>query len=284
MKSVEELLALLELEQIEVNIFRGQNYQAPWGRVFGGQVLAQSLHAAQQTVDPDRFVHSLHGYFILAGDISTPIVYSVEVLRDGGSFSTRRVTAIQHGRPIFNMAASFHKEKEGFDHQIKMPDVPAPENLKTDQELIEHLKEVAPKLYAFFKHERPIEFRPVEIIDPLNPTEVEPRRNVWLRAGTMQTDDYSVHCEVLAYASDYNLLTTALLPHQGKVSRKDMFFASLDHAMWFHRSFRADEWLLYSMDSPSASNARGFTRGNLFNRQGQLVASVAQEGLMAKRR
>ncbi len=284
MNSTEELTSLLSLEKIEENIFRGQNYMAPWKRVFGGQVLAQSIHAAHQTVPEDRVLHSMHAYFLLTGDISVPIVYDVDRSRDGGSFTTRRVVAIQKGKPIFITAASFQKKSDGFDHQIDPPDVPAPEDLKTDRELIQHLKDKAPELYQRFNHERPIEFRPVEVHDPLNPKKSEPFRHVWLRAKGKLGDDLRVHQEVLTYASDYNLLGTAILPHRDKLENKEMFFASLDHALWFHRPFRADEWLLYKLDSPSASNARGFTRGSIFNREGVLVASVVQEGLMAMRR
>lgn len=284
MNSTEELTSLLQLEKIEENIFRGQNYMAPWKRVFGGQVLAQSIHAAHQTVPEDRVLHSMHAYFLLTGDINVPIVYDVDRSRDGGSFTTRRVVAIQKGKPIFITAASFQKKKEGFDHQIDAPAVPGPEDLKTDIELISHLEDKAPDLYKRFNHERPIEFRPVEVHDPLNPKRSEPFRHVWLKAKGKLGDDLRVHQEVLTYASDYNLLGTAILPHRDKLENKEMFFASLDHALWFHRPFRADEWLLYQLDSPSASNARGFTRGNIFSRDGALVASVVQEGLMAVRR
>lgn len=284
MNSTEELTSLLKLEKIEENIFRGQNYMAPWNRVFGGQVLAQSIHAAHQTVPEDRVLHSMHAYFLLTGDINVPIVYDVDRSRDGGTFTTRRVVAIQKGKPIFITAASFQKKTEGFDHQIDVPAVPGPEDLKTDIELISHLKDKAPDLYKRFNHERPIEFRPVEVHDPLNPKKSEPFRHVWLKAKGKLSDDLRLHQEVLTYASDYNLLGTAILPHRDKLENKEMFFASLDHALWFHRPFRADEWLLYQLDSPSSSNARGFTRGNIFSRDGSLVASVVQEGLMAVRR
>ncbi len=281
MEKTSELLDLLNLEELDLNLWRGQNYMAPWGRVFGGQVLAQSLHAAYNTVPDDRIAHSMHGYFILAGDINHPIIYDVESLRDGGSFTTRRVTARQKGRPIFNMAASFSKERDGLDHQIDMPEVPGPEGLKTDIELYEPLKEANPAAYAAIANARPIEFRPVEQFDILNPQETEPFRNVWLKAKSVLPYNRRTHQEVFAYASDYDLLATALLPHQNEAIRGKYFLASLDHAMWYHRDFRADDWLLYSLDSPSASHSRGFTRGNVFNREGKLVASVTQEGLMA---
>jgi len=281
MNTAEELLDLLNLERIEENIFRGNNYQSPWKRVFGGQVLAQAIHAAHQTVPEGRTVHSMHAYFLLAGDISVPIVYDVARSRDGGSFTTRRVTAIQKGCPIFILAASFQEKADGYDHQIDMPDVPDPESLQSDIELIQKLKDKAPQLYKRFNHERPIEFRPVEVNDPLNPVAAEPFRHVWLRAKGSLPPSLRVHQEVLAYASDYNLLGTAILPHRDKLEDKSMFFASLDHAMWFHRPFKTDEWLLYQLDSPSASNRRGFTRGNIFDREGRLISSVVQEGLMA---
>ncbi len=284
MNNVEELKELLRLEKIEENIFRGQNYKAPWKRVFGGQVLAQSLHAVHNTVPEDRILHSMHGYFILAGDIEMPIIYDVDRIRDGGSFTTRRAVAIQKGRAIFNMAASFQHEREGLDHQIAMPNVPDPESLKSDVELLKPLKKIAPEVVDALYHERPIEFRPVEVIDPIRPQKSSPLRHVWLRAKGTLSDELRLHQEVLAYASDYNLLTTAMLPHQDEVKRGEMFFASLDHAMWFHRAFRADDWLLYQLESPSASNTRGFTRGNIFDKNGVLIASVAQEGLMMKRR
>lgn len=281
MKSIEELLDLLELEELDLNLFRGQNYMAPWNRVFGGQVLAQSLHAAYQTVPEDRIAHSMHGYFILAGDINMPIIYDVDSLRDGGSFTTRRATARQKGRPIFNMAASFQKSRDGLEHQVDMPNVPGPEKLLNDVDLMAPLKEKHPELYKSMVHERPIEFRPVEQYDPISPKSSEPFRHVWLKARGPLSDNIRRHQEVLAYASDYNLLGTALLPHLEVALRGSYFLASLDHAMWFHRSFKVDEWLLYCLDSPSASSSRGFTRGSIFNREGILVASVAQEGLMA---
>ncbi len=284
MRSSDELIDLLKLESIEENIFRGQNYQAPWKRVFGGQVLAQALHAAYNTVPEDRFAHSLHAYFILAGDIEQPIIYDVERIRDGGSFTTRRIVAIQKGRAIFNAAVSFQLRQDGLDHQVRMPNVPPPEALVSDETALAHLKESNPTLYQRFYQERPIEFRQVEKLDPVNPKKSRPFRHVWFKAKGTLSDEVRVHQEVLAYASDYNLLITASLPHLEKVKRQDLFFASLDHAMWFHRSFRADEWLLYALDSPSASNSRGFTRGNIFSQDGDLVASVVQEGLIRSKR
>ena len=284
MKKVEELESLLNLEKIEENIFRGQNYQAPWGRVFGGQVLAQALHAAYNTVPDDRYAHSMHAYFILAGDISTPVIYNVERTRDGGSFTTRRVTAIQKGRPIFVLAVSFQLVQDGFDHQIEMPKVPEPETLLSDIEKAEKLKETNPELYKRFTIPRPFEFRPVEYADPLNPQDADPYRCIWIKASGAIGDEVRTHQEFMAYVSDYGLLGTAILPHRSKVKSEDIFFASIDHAMWFHRPFRVDEWFLYALDSPSASNARGFSRGNIFQRDGKLIASTVQEGLMRIKR
>ena len=276
MENVQEVLQLLALEKIEENIFRGQNYMAPWKRVFGGQVLAQALHAAYETVPDDRFAHSMHGYFILGGDIDVPIVYDVDRIRDGGSFTTRRIVAIQKGRAIFNMSASFQLEQEGFEHQIPMPNVPPPDALLPDDQL------ETPHRYTM--HSRPMEFRPVEKTASHCAGIHSIFQHVWLKAKGQMPDDRRAHQEVLAYASDYHLLRTATLPHQAETSIDDLFMASLDHAMWFHRDFRVDQWLLYAMDSPSASNARGFSRGNIFTQDGLLVASVVQEGLMRPRK
>ena len=280
MQSTLELIDLLTLEKIEENIFRGQNYQAPWGRVFGGQVLAQALHAAYQTVEEQRYLHSLHAYFLLAGDLSLPIVYNVERIRDGGSFATRRVVAIQKGQPIFFLSASFQKEQSGLEHQIEMPKVPPPHGLLTDEELVESLKHTLPDTYKRYTIPRPMEFRPVENFSYTNPENAIPFRHIWIKAKQNIDVPLSMHHQLLSYISDYNLLVTAMLPHQGKTTLEQMFFASLDHAMWFHRPFKTDEWLLFAIDSPSASNSRGFSRGNFFTEDGKLVASVVQEGLM----
>lgn len=280
MKSSKELIELLDLEQIDVNIYRGQNYQSPWKRVFGGQVMAQATHAARRTVPDDRHLHSLHGYFILGGDISVPIIFQVDTIRDGRSFTTRRVVAIQRGKAIFNLAASFQKAEKGFEHQISMPNVPSPEALITDKEWSKKYIKELPDLYKRYSVERPIEFRSVERFNPLNIQNKRPFRHIWLKAKGKMPDNPSIHKEVLAYASDYNLMGTSLLPHRSQFDRKNMQMASLDHAMWFHHDFRMDEWLLYALDSPAASNSRGFNRGNFFNQEGKLVASVVQEGLI----
>lgn len=286
MQTIKQLIDLITLEKIDDHIFRGTNYKTPWKRVFGGQVLGQALHAAYQTVPDDRFAHSMHGYFILAGDIDVPIVYEVDTIRNGGSFTTRRVVAIQKGRAIFNMSASFQLKQEGFDHQVRMPNVLPPEVLLPDIEQIKDLKKTAPTLHKrmSYAHPNAIEFRPVEKPDPTNPNPGRPYRHIWMKAKEKTALSLPMQHQILAYASDYNLLTTAILPHRGNVNRAKMFFASLDHAIWFHRDFQIDEWLLMAVDSPSASNARGFSRGNFFDQKGKLVASVVQEGLMREKK
>jgi acyl-CoA thioesterase-2 len=283
--AIDTLLSILDLEPLEDNLFRGRSPQQSWQRVFGGQVLGQALVAAVRTVEAQRVAHSLHAYFLIGGDPARPIVYSVERLRDGGSFSTRRVTAIQHGRPIFVMSVSFHKEEQGLDHANPMPKVPAPEELPSEQELkarfIAHLPE---SMRSYWERERPIELRPVDVSRYFAREPRPPEQYVWMRATGALPDDFPLHQCVLAYASDFSLLDTALIAHGKLMFDKDIQLASLDHALWFHRPFRADEWLLYAQDSPSSHGARGFCRGSVFTRDGVLVASVAQEGLMRQRR
>ena len=283
--ALDDLLALLDLEPLEHNIYRGRNRDIGSGRVYGGQVLAQALVAARRTIDEERTAHSLHGYFILPGDIHAPIVYFVDRLRDGKSFTTRQVTAIQHGRAIFNMSASFQvAEDDGPDHQAEMPDVPPPEELPRELDLIRGMADRIPEpLRAVYTQDRPIDFRPVSPVDPFQPERRAPARHVWFRADGEVPDDTLAHQATLAYASDYGLLGTALLPHGLSFQMRRLQAATLDHALWLHRPFRADEWLLYSTDAPSASGARGFTRGSIFTRDGRLVASTAQEGLLRVR-
>jgi acyl-CoA thioesterase II len=282
--NIDDLLNLLDLEPLEFNIYRGTNRDIGSGRVFGGQVLAQALVAAQRTVEEERIAHSLHGYFILPGDLDVPIVYFVDRLRDGKSFTTRRVTAIQHGRAIFNMSVSFHVAEEGLSHQSDMPDVPPPESLESELEIIRaHADSVPEHLRKVLTQDRPIDFRVVENIDPFNPARQPPVRHMWLRAIGRMPDEALAHQAVLAYASDYGLLGTALQPHGRTFRRPDIQVASLDHSLWLHRPCRLDDWLLYVIDSPVSAGARGFSRGTLFTRDGQLVASVAQEGLMRPR-
>ncbi len=280
-----DLVALLDLEPLEENIYRGQNRDIGTHRIFGGQVLAQALAAAQRTVDEDRLVHSMHGYFILAGDLDIPVVYFVDRLRDGGSFTTRRVTAIQHGRAIFNMAASFHKQEDSLDHQAPMPEVPPPDAIRSELEVIrERADEILERVRAVLTQDRPLDFRPVGQPDPFDTSPRAPERMCWVRANGALDDDPMVHRAVLAYASDYGLITSALLPHGMSVRDPKIMVASLDHAIWFHRPFRVDEWLLYVVEGPTAFGARGFARGTYYSQDGTLVASVAQEGLTRLRR
>jgi len=284
MENIKELVELITLEQIADRVYQGHNYITPWRRVFGGQVLGQALHAAYQTVPADRYAHSMHGYFILAGDVEKPIVYEVDTIRDGGSFTTRRVVAKQDGVPIFNMAASFQLQQEGFDHQISMPNVLPPDALLNDYDQIQHLQEAHPKLYKRLTiiHPNAIEFRPVENFYKGMPKQRQPYRHVWFKSREQCTLDLPMQHQLLAYASDYNLLTTAAVPHLSEALRSELFFASLDHAIYFHRDFKIDDWLLYATDSPSAGGSRGFSRGNIFDEEGRLIASVVQEGLIRK--
>jgi len=278
------LLALLDLEPLEHNLFRGQSIREGWQRVYGGQVLGQALMAAVRTVPGDRTAHSLHGYFLLGGDPQAPIIYDVERIRDGGSFTTRRVKAIQHGRPIFVMSVSFHKPEPGYEHQSTMPDVPPPESLPTEAEFISRLvANLPPNMKSHWERERPIEMRPVDLARYLSREPRPPVQSIWMRANGRLPDSDAVHQCVLAYASDFTLLDTALIAHGKLLFDVDIQLASLDHALWFHRPFRADEWLLYVQDSPSAHGARGFCRGSVFTRDGRLVASVTQEGLTRPR-
>ena len=283
--AVDDLLSILDLEPLEHNLFRGMSPQVGWQRVFGGQVIGQALVAASRTVPQERSVHSLHGYFLRPGDPAVPIIYEVDRIRDGGSFTTRRVVAIQHGKPIFSVAASFQTFEEGLDHQAVMPDVPMPEDLPGEAELKEKFLAHAPEpVRRYWERDRPIELRPVDMTHYFSRSKLTPSQNVWVRASAALPDDPRIHSCVLAYASDMTLLDTSLFAHGTSVFDPKLQVASLDHAMWFHRPFRADEWLLYAEDSPSASGGRGFTRGSLFSRDGQLVASVAQEGLIRVRR
>lgn len=277
---VDELLALMTLEPLEVNLFRGESRDIGTPRVFGGQVLAQALLAASRTVE-DRAVHSLHAYFLRAGDPDAPIVYSVDRSRDGRSFTARRVVAIQHGRQIFTLAASFQVPQEGVTHQFPMPHVPAPETLTSERELNrEQWAKAPPKLRRWFNRFGPFEFRPVKMPDPANPQPMEPRQQVWFRLCGELQGDQSLHRTLLAYVSDFHLVGTATLPHALAIHKGNVLLASLDHAMWFHRDVRVDDWLLYACDSPNSGGSRGLARGLIYDRAGRLVASTAQEGMM----
>lgn len=278
-----KLLELFELEQIEQNIFRGVSYDLGFRSLFGGQVLGQALMAATRTVEPDRQAHSLHAYFLRAGDANAPIVYQVNRIRDGRSFTTRHVLAIQHGRPIFDMSASFQLPEEGFDHQDEMPaDIPPPEGLKNVQELYRDNEKVPEKVREQMTRERPVEMRPVNVIEKYNPQPREALKYIWFRAAGGVPDDQRLHQAVLAYASDFELLGTAMLPHGVSFVQDEILAASLDHSLWIHRPFRVDDWLLYRMTSPNMYNARGLARGQIFSRDGTLVASVMQEGLIRR--
>ncbi len=277
---LDDLVALLSLEQIEENMFRGVSQDLGFRQLYGGQVLGQCVSAASQTVDAERHVHSLHGYFLRPGDASLPVVYLVDRVRDGGSFSTRRVTAVQKGAPIFTCSASFQNDEEGLSHQLQMPDVPGPENLKSETELaLDAAAFIPARMLERATSAKPIEIRPVTSGNPYEPVVREPVKYVWFRADGTLPDERQLHKYLLGYASDFNLLTTSMLPHGVSVFQKFMQVASLDHSLWFHADLRMDDWLLYAMDSPWSGNGRGFARGSIFNRSGQLVASVAQEGL-----
>ena len=278
---LKDLLELLALERLDANLYRGQSRDIGTNRVFGGQVLGQALAAASYTIE-GRAVHSLHAYFLRKGDQDAPIIYEVDRQRDGRSFSSRRVVAIQHGRPILNLAASFQVPEEGLEHQTSMPQVPPPEALKDVTEYRRQLLDRAPEsqLPRYLLHERPFEFRPVQLPQFIDADPREPRARVWFRAAGRLPDDDALHRNVLAYVSDYYLIATATRPHGYTVFSKDLQLASLDHAMWFQRPFRVDEWLLYAMESPSASGARGLSRGLIYRQDGTLVAVVAQEGVM----
>lgn len=283
-KPMQELIERLDLEKLEENLFRGSSPQNGWQRVFGGLVIAQALMAAQRCVDPDRIVHSLHAYFMRPGDPSIPIVYQVERIRDGSSFTTRRVVAIQHGKAIFSMSASFQVEEPGFDHQVSIPNVPAPETLMGEAEFRAAFLAQAPDtVKKYWGRERPIEIRPTSLTHYLSREKLKPEAHIWVRASGLVPDDRHYQAAILAYLSDMTLLDTSLYAHGTSIFDPELQVASLDHAMWFHRPCRLDDWLLYTQDSPSAAGARGMTRGSIFTRDGRLVASVAQEGLIRKR-
>jgi len=281
---VAELVELLSLERLEDNLFRGQSRDIGTKYVFGGQVLGQALAAAQATLDDarrGRAAHSLHAYFLRAGDIAAPIVYQLDRTRDGGSFSVRRITAIQHGQPIFFMAASFHEQEPGAEHQLTMPEVPQPEDVEPGNAVPPDVMAKLPeKIQRWLSLEGPFEFRHVYPRNELRPNKRPPYQQFWFRLGERIGDDPNLHQAMLAYASDFHLLGTSTWPHGISYYQPNVQMASLDHALWFHRPCRADEWLLYAMDSPAAQGSRGMARGMIYGRDGKLVASTAQEGLV----
>lgn len=281
---LQELIELLSLERVDENVFHGQSQDLGWGQVFGGQVLGQALAAATQTTPADRNVHSLHAYFLRPGDVDHPIIYEVDRIRDGQSFTTRRVIAVQNGKPIFNLSASFQRCEAGFEHADPMPDVPGPEGLHSESEIWQKYAERIPEpIRSRALAERPIELRPLDPVDIFQPQSKGTDHAVWIRARGSLPDELSLHRCLLAYCSDFSFVTTAMRPHGVTWVSRRMQVASIDHVMWFHRDFRMDDWLLHVMESPSASGARGFARGRIFSRDGTLVASTAQEGLMRRR-
>ena len=281
--AVAKLLTILDLERIEENIFRGLSPQVGWQRVFGGLVIAQALVATARTVE-ERAPHSLHGYFLLPGDPSVPIIYEVDRIRDGKSFTTRRCNAIQHGRAIFSLSASFQIEEPGLEHALPMPKVPSPDELPSEAEMLRRFGDLMPEaVRRYFARERPVEMRPVDLSRYVKHQAGALEQKVWMRASARLPNDPSVHRAMLAYLSDVTLIDSVLGAHGRSIFDPGLQVASLDHALWFHRPFRADEWLLYAQDSPSSGSARGFARGLLFSHDGRLIASVVQEGLIRPR-
>ena len=281
MQPINQIIKTLDLEEIELNHYLATSPNEGWQRVYGGQVIGQALVAASRTVSPNRSAHSLHGYFLRAGDTTIPILYKVDRIRDGKSFTTRRVVAVQRGQAIFTMSISFQIDEGGLSHQFDMPKVPAPDSLPTEDELRREQAKSWPKEFQeSFSGSSAIQVKPVDPVDLLNPKPTQAVQRCWMRCGEPLPDDPRIHQCVLAYLSDWSLLDTASRPHGVSFMQENVQVASLDHAMWFHRSFRADEWLLYDQDSPSASGARGFNRGLIYNQTGKLVASTTQEGLL----
>ncbi len=282
--AVQTMLDVLNLEQLEVNLFRGRSPQDRWQRVFGGQVIGQALVAASRTVE-GRPPHSVHAYFLVGGDPKVPIIYEVDRIRDGKSFTTRRVVAIQHGQAIFTLMVSFHNDEAGLTHQAPMPQVPPPEDLPSEAQIKATILPTMPEaVRRYYESERPIELRPVQYDRYLGKKYEDGKFNVWIRATGKLPDDPAIHQCVLAYASDMSLLDTALVPHGRSLFEKQFMGASLDHALYLHRPFRADDWLLYAQETPTMTGSRGFARGLIYTRDGSLVASVAQEGLVRIRR
>ena len=281
MQPLNQIIKTLDLEEIELNHYLATSPNEGWQRVYGGQVIGQALVAASRTVSSNRSAHSLHGYFLRAGDTTIPILYKVDRIRDGKSFTTRRVVAVQRGQAIFTMSISFQIDEGGLSHQFDMPKVPSPDSLPTEDELRREQAKSWPKEFQeSFSGSSAIKVKPVDPVDLLNPEPAQATQRCWMRCGEALPNDPRIHQCVLAYLSDWSLLDTASRPHAVSFMQDNVQVASLDHAMWFHRPFRADEWLLYDQDSPSASGARGFNRGLIYNQTGKLVASTTQEGLL----
>jgi acyl-CoA thioesterase-2 len=279
--ALDDLLELLRLEKLEEGLFKGESEHLGLPQVFGGQVIGQALSAARYTVAADKTVHSFHSYFLYPGDPEKPIIYDVENLRDGRSFSTRRVKAIQSGRTIFYLTASYHGEAPGFEHQNRMPEVMGPEHYRSEAELVGQVAHQLPEqARRLFCGEKPIEIRPVYVVNPLQPEKIKPKQYLWIRANGQLPDNQLIHQYILGYASDWGFLTTALHPHGVTLMTPDFQVATIDHSIWFHRPFKMDDWLLYAIESPSASNTRGLVRGEIYNQQGDLIASAVQEGVM----
>ena len=280
-QALNDLLALLALEPLDTGLFRGHSIDLGFGAVFGGQVMGQALSAAKYTLDEDRPIHSFHSYFLRPGDVNKPIIYDVENLRDGKTTSTRRIKALQHGKPIFYMTASFQQSNSGFEHQAPMPDVAGPNGLLSEEQRIRALADylpasVKPQLLA----EQPIDMRQVNYVDPLQPIPAEPLRYIWLKAKGTLPDDPRIHKYLLAYAADFNFLPTSLMPHGRSFWERELQVATIDHSMWFHQDFRFDEWILYVVESPRAVGGRGLVQGRFYTQQGDLVATAMQEGLI----
>ncbi|MEQ1943565.1 acyl-CoA thioesterase II [Mesorhizobium sp. VNQ89] len=286
MTAMQELLSILDLERLEHNLFRGRSPKLDWQRVFGGQTIAQALVAAQRTVDADRHVHSLHGYFMRPGDTKVPIIYEVDRIRDGGSFTTRRVVAIQHGHAIFSLEASFQVEEGGLEHHVPMPlNVPSPDSLLDQRQLLGEYGDRVPEgIKRYWERDRPLEVKPIMLKHYTSREKLEPHQDIWIRTTGPVPADRALQSAVLAYLSDMTLLDTSTFAHGRAVFDPDIQAASLDHAMWFHRPHPLDGWLLYSQDSPSTQDGRGLSRGAIYGQDGTLIASVAQEGLIRVRK
>lgn len=280
-KALSELLTLLQLSRQDENTFIGESENLGLPQVYGGQVIGQALSAARYTVDSQRTVHSFHSYFLYPGDPEQPILYDVETLRDGQSFSTRRVKAMQNGRSIFYLTASYQQATEGFEHQNTMPTIPGPEHYASENEIAAKIAHLLPEpLKKTFCGERPIEVRPVTVVNPLNPEKLEPKQYLWIKANGPMPDNQLIHQYLLAYASDWGFLVTALQPHGVSLMTPKFQVATIDHSIWYHRPFKMDDWLLFAIESPTASNGRGLVRGEIYSRDGTLVASAVQEGVM----